>query len=159
MRKWLKRTLVGVFGASVLFGGLAACSHRSHGGWGGAPRSEAEQSEWRAKMVERAGSRLDLDAAQKAKLAVLADTLAAQRKAVMAGSADPRAELNALIAGERFDRGRAQNFVDGKTAALRQASPAVITAAADFYDSLNATQQQKVRDLLARGGRRHGWHG
>ena len=156
MRKWLKRTLVGIFGAGVLFGGLAACSHRSHG-WHDGPRSEAEQAEWRARMVDRAGAKLDLDAAQKAKLAVLADTLAAQRKAMMAGGA-PRAEMSALIAGERFDRGRAQAFVDAKTATLREASPAVIAAAADFYDSLGAAQQQKVRDLLARGGR-HGWGG
>lgn len=158
MKTWLKRTLVGVFGASVLFGGLAACSHRGHGPWSGAPRSEAEQAEWRARMVERAGSRLELDAAQKAKLGLLADTLAAQRKTVMSGT-DPRAELRAMVAGERFDRGRAQSLVDAKTAALREVSPAVIAAAADFYDSLNATQQQKVRDLLARGGRRHGWQG
>ena len=158
MKKWLKRTLVGVFGASVLFGGLAACSHRGYA-WGGAPRSEAEQAEWRGKMVERAAAKLELDATQKAKLALLGDTLATQRKAMMADGTTPRAELNALIAGERFDRGRAQTFVDAKTAALRQASPAVIAAAADFYDSLNAAQQQKVRDLLARGGHRHGWRG
>jgi Spy/CpxP family protein refolding chaperone len=159
MRKWIKRTLIGVFGASVLFGGLAACSHRSHSGWGGAPRSEAEQAEWRAKMVERAASRLELDAAQKAKLALLGDTLAAQRKVMMADGAHPRTELTALIAGERFDRARATSFVETKTAALRQASPAVIAAAADFYDSLNPAQQQKVRDMLARGGHRHGWRG
>lgn len=159
MKKWLKRTLVGVFGASVLFGGLAACSHRSHGGWGHEPRSEAEQAEWRAKMVERAASRLELDAAQKAKLAVLGDTLAAQRKVMMGDGTHPRAELSALVAGERFDRARASSFVEAKTAALRQASPAVIAAAADFYDSLSPAQQQKVRDMLARGGHRHGWRG
>ncbi len=159
MRKWIKRTLIGVFGASVLFGGLAACSHRHHGGgWGGALRSEAEQAEWRAKMIERAAARLELDAAQKARLAVLGDTLAAQRKVMLGDGANPRSELNALIAGERFDRTRASAFVEAKTAALRQASPAVITAAADFYDSLNAGQQQKVRELLARGGGRH-WRG
>ncbi len=159
MRKWIKRTLIGVFGASVLFGGLAACSHRSHGPWQTSHLSEAEQAEWRGKMVERVASKLELDAAQKAKLGILADTLATQRKAVMAGTTDPRAELTAMIAGERFDRSRAQSLVDGKTAALRTASPAVIGAAADFYDSLNATQQQKVREVLARGGRRHGWRG
>lgn len=158
MRKWIKRTLIGVFGASVLFGGLAACSHRQHGGWGGAPRSEAEQAEWRAKMVDRVASRLELDAAQKAKLGVLADTLSAQRKAMLAGS-DPRAELTATIAGERFDRTRAQAFVDAKSATLRTASPAVIAAAAEFYDALNPAQQQKVREFLARGGHRHGWRG
>jgi periplasmic protein CpxP/Spy len=159
MRTWIKRTLIGVFGASVLFGGLAACSHRSsHGHWGGGNVSEAEQLKWRERMLDKAGSRLDLDAAQKAKLAVLAETLAAQRKAVMAGTADPRAELQALVAGERFDRNRAQSFVDGKASAIRTASPAVIAATADFYDSLKPEQQQKVREMLNRGGR-HGWRG
>ena len=160
MKTWIKRTLVGVFGASVLFGGLAACSHhRMHEGHGGAAMSEADRVEWRAKMIERASSKLELDAAQKAKLAVLADTLAAQRKTVMGTTTDPRAELQAMISGERFDRSRAQTMVDTKTAALREASPAVITAAADFYDSLKPAQQQQLRDALARGGRGRGWRG
>ena len=37
-------------------------------------------------------------------------------------------------------------------------SPQVIAAAADFYDSLDATQQQKVRDFMARGPGRGPWH-
>ena len=41
-----------------------------------------------------------------------------------------------------------------KTAALNAKSPEVIAAAGDFYDSLNPTQQQKVRDFMQR---RHGW--
>lgn len=158
MKNWIKRTLIGVFGASVLFGGLAACSQRGHHGhWGQA--SETERAEWRGKMVERASAKLELDTAQKARLATLVDTLAAQRKAVMGSGADPRAELQAMLAGERFDRSRAQALVESKSAALRDASPAVIAATADFYDSLKPAQQQQLRDLLARGGRRHGWGG
>lgn len=158
MKKWIKRTLVGVFGASVLLGGLAACSHhRMHEGFGGgAAMSESERAEWRAKMIERASGKLDLDSAQKAKLAVLADTLAAQRKTVVGTSTDPRAELQAVISGERFDRSRAQTLVDTKTAAVREAAPAVITAAADFYDSLKPAQQQQLREALSRG-RGRGW--
>lgn len=160
MRKWIKRTLIGVFGASVLFGSLAACSHRGHNGaWGGSAMSETDRAEWRAKMVERAGSKLDLDAAQKAKLTVLADTLVAQRKTVMGTTTDPRAEVQALIAGEKFDRSKAQALIDGKTAAVREASPAVITAAADFYDSLKPAQQQQLREAMNRGGRGRGWRG
>ena len=159
MRKWIKRTLVGVFGASVLFGSLAACSHRTHGHWGGGAMSDADRSEWRAKMVERAAGKLELDALQKAKLTVLADTLVAQRKTVMGTTTDPRAELQALIAGERFDRTKAQALVEGKTAAVREASPAVITAAADFYDSLKPAQQQQLREAMRRGGHGRGWRG
>lgn len=159
MKTWMKRTLIGVFGATALIGGLAACSHRMHAPWAMAGMSESDQAKWRERMVERAGSKLDLDAAQKAKLSALADTLAAQRKQVMGSGADPRAEFQALLAGERFDRARAQALVEAKTSALRDASPAVIAAAADFYDSLKPAQQEQVRSLLARGGHRRGWGG
>jgi Spy/CpxP family protein refolding chaperone len=158
MKPWIKRTLIGVFGASVLFGGLAACSHRSHGPWG-SQMTEAERAEWRGKMVERAGRKLDLDAAQKAKLTLLADALDAQRQAMVAKGGDPRAELKAVLAGPQFDRQRALAMVDTKTAALREGSPTLVTAAADFYDSLKPEQQQKVRELLDRRGGRHGWRG
>ena len=104
MKTWIKRTLIGVFGATALIGGLAACSHRPHAPWAMAGMSEADQAKWRERMVERAGSKLDLDAAQKAKLSVLADTLAAQRKQVMGTGTDPRAEFQALLAGERLAR-------------------------------------------------------
>ena len=34
MKTWIKRTLIGLFGASIVVGGLAAYGHRHHG-WGG----------------------------------------------------------------------------------------------------------------------------
>ena len=34
MKTWIKRSLIGLFGVSILVGGLAACGHR-HAGWGG----------------------------------------------------------------------------------------------------------------------------
>ncbi len=35
MKPWIKRTLFGLFGVSILAGGLSACGHRHHGadGW------------------------------------------------------------------------------------------------------------------------------
>jgi periplasmic protein CpxP/Spy len=160
MRRWMKRTMIGVFGVSMIAGGLAACSHhRYHGGWY-AQMSDAERAELHAKMVDKASRRLDLDAAQKAKLAVLADTLSAQRKAIAGQGGDPRAELKAVLAGAQFDRSKAQALVDSKTTAVREGAPAVISAMADFYDSLKPDQQQKVRELLERrGGGHHRWHG
>jgi len=160
MRRWMKRTLIGVFGVSMIAGGLAACSHhRYQGGWYG-QMSEAERAELHARLVEKASRRLDLDANQKAKLTVLAETLSAQRKAMVAQGGDPRAELKAVLAGAQFDRNRAQSLVEAKTKAVQEGSPAVISAMADFYDSLKPDQQQKVRDLLdRRGGHHRGWHG
>lgn len=154
MKPWIKRTLAAVFGVSLLAGGLSACGHHGHGPFGGGPVSAEQAAEWRGKMVDRVAGKLALDAAQKAKLTVLADKLAAQRQALAPAGQDPRADLKALVAGEKFDRARAQALVQDKTAALQKGSPEVIAAMADFYDSLNPTQQAKVREFM---DQRRGW--
>jgi len=154
MRPWLKRTFIGLFGATVLVGGLAACSHGHHGPFSGR-MSEEDATKMRTRMVERVGKELDLDAAQKQNLNTLADKLREQRLALMSGANDPRAEIQSLVAGPTFDRERAQGIVNAKTDALRGKSPEVIAAAAAFYDSLKPEQQQKVRDFMARRG--FGW--
>ena len=151
MKPWIKRTLIGVFGASILFGGLAACSHRHHG-WS-ANMSAEEAAQFRGKMLDRVSSKLDLNEDQKKRLTALADKLHEQRAAMMGQSKDPRAELQALVAGDKFDKARAQTLVSEKTAAIQARSPEVIAALADFYDSLNPAQQQKVREFMQQRGR------
>jgi len=105
-------------------------------------------------MIERVSSKLDLNADQKQRLSVLADKLHEQRTALMGQTKDPRAEVKALVAGDKFDRVRAQALVTEKTTVLQSKSPEVIAALADFYDSLNPAQQQKVRDFMVHRG---GW--
>jgi protein CpxP len=154
MKTWIKRTLIGLFGASLIFGGIAACSHRhGDGNW---QVSEEDSAKFKAKMVERVGKELELDAAQKERLGVLADTLRAQRVALVGTTINPRAEMQALVTGPTFDSARAQSLINAKTAALQVKSPEVVAALAAFYDSLNPAQQQKVRDFM---GKRHGWRG
>jgi periplasmic protein CpxP/Spy len=153
MKRWLKRTLIGVFGASVLFGGLAACSHRyHHHDWQN--MSEEDAAKRRAQMIDRVSSRLDLDEAQKAKLGVVVDQLRAGRQALH-GTTDPRSEIQSLVAGNTFDRAKAKALIDAKTSTVQSKSPELIAAFGDFYDSLRPEQQQKVRDFMQRG--RHGW--
>ena len=151
MRSWIKRTLVGVFGASLLIGGLSACGHHHEGRW---QMSESDSAKMRERMLERVGKELALDDAQKQRLAVLADKLKEQRSALVGTTTDPRADMQAFIAGTKFDRERAQGFVEAKTTAVRTKSPEVIAAAADFFDGLKPEQQQKVRDFL---NKRRGW--
>ena len=148
MKPWFKRSLFGLAGAALVAGSLTGCAGQRHG-WGGDP------TEFRARMVERVSSKLELDAAQKQKLNVLAEKLHAQRMAVR-GGADPRAEFKALFAGDKLDQQRAARLVEEKTAAVRTGSPEVIAAAADFFDNLNPAQQQKVREFMDRGRR---WRG
>jgi Spy/CpxP family protein refolding chaperone len=148
MKHWFKRSLFGIAGAALLAGSLAGCSGYRHG-WSG------DSAEFRARIVERIGSKLDLDAAQKQKLAVLTDKIQAQR-AALRGGGDPRAEFRALFAGAKLDQERAKKLVEDKAAAIQAGSPEVIAAAADFFDNLNPAQQQKVREFMERGRR---WKG
>ena len=155
MKPWIKRSLFGLFGATLLVGGLSACSHGRHER---GPMSEERITEMRGKAIERVSGKLNLDEAQKQKLGVLADKLQAQRTLMMGAhpNATPRADLQALVAGETFDRARAQALLDEKTRAVQTGGPEVITALGDFYDSLNAEQKTQVRELMQR---RKGWWG
>ena len=157
MKRWIKRTLFGIFGASLLVGGLAACSHRhdSHGGW---QVSAEDAAKWRERFIERATKELQLDDAQKQRLGSVFDTLREQRSALMGSTTNPRAEVANLIKGDKFDAARATTLVDEKTGAIRSKSPEVIAAFAGFYDTLKPEQQQKLRDFLDQR-RGHGWRG
>ncbi|MEN9843598.1 MAG: hypothetical protein RLZZ612_1427 [Pseudomonadota bacterium] len=151
MKVWIKRTVLGLLSATVLVGGLAACAGKgSHGPW-----TEERVGEVRGKVVERISSKLDLTEAQRQKLNVLADEVLAQRKALRQGAGEPRAQMQAIIQGQTFDRQRAQALLSQKTEAVQSHGPKVIAALADFYDSLNPEQQQKVRERLAQG--KGGW--
>jgi protein CpxP len=152
MNVFIKRTVIGLFSAAVLAPGLTACGHRTPGF--GDNVSAEQSAQHRSKMVERVSGKLDLNPDQKQRLNLLADKLHEQRLAVMGQTTNPRAEISALVAGDKFDKARAQTLVTEKTTAVQAKSPEVIAAMADFYDSLNPAQQQKVRDFMAHRG---GW--
>ena len=151
MKRWIKRSLIALFGVTVLVAGLSACGHRSLEF--GTSLSAEEYAQKRDKMVDKAASKLDLNADQKKRLAVLGDKLYEQRTALIGQTKDPRTEMKALVSGDKFDKARAQTLITEKTTALQAKSPEVIAALADFYDSLNSAQQQKVRDYME--GRGH----
>jgi periplasmic protein CpxP/Spy len=156
MRTWLRRTLLGALGATLLAGAFGAGVWRGHHHrWGWHAMNDADIARVKERAVAHLGRRLDLDDGQKAKLGVLADRLREQRNALVpAGSPAPRAEFAALFAGSTFDRTQAQALVTAKTAAIGSKAPDVIAALGDFYDSLSPAQQEKVRGYMNRG--RHG---
>lgn len=154
MKPWIQRSLIVLTSATVVIGGLTACGSRGdHArGW-----SDERVAEMRGKAVEKISGKLELNAGQKAKLDVLADEMIASRKVMRGESGDVRADLQALIAGDRFDRSKAQQMLDQKTRALQGSGPKVLAAFGDFYDSLDPEQQKQVRERLERRG--HGWWG
>jgi protein CpxP len=156
MNTWLKRTLIGTAAAAALAGSIAAYSQADQHFRGGPPSAE-DMASHQAHMLEHISKSLDLDAAQQGKLQALTAQLHAQHDKLMSGT-DPHERMTSLIAGNTFDRAGAQALVDEKIATLRANSPALIAAAGDFYDSLRADQQQKVRDFMAQHHARMGMH-
>jgi periplasmic protein CpxP/Spy len=157
MKPWIKRTLIGVFGASILIGGLTACGTGGHrGGQHGGNWSAERVTEMRGKAINTISSKLELNDAQKQKLGVLADEVIASRTALRGKDADPRTEFKAMVAGDKFDRARAQALLEQKTQVVQGNGPKMIAAMADFYDSLNPAQQKQVREKMEHRG---GWWG
>ena len=156
MKNWMQRIgmkrALATLGVVLVVGTLSACAGGRHGGH----MSEGDSAARQAKMVDYAGKKLDLNDAQKQRLNVLGDKLREQRASLMGASNDPRADIKALVAGDKMDRAKAQALIEDKTSAIKAKSPELIAAAADFFDSLNPAQQQQVRDLM---NRRRGWGG
>lgn len=146
MNTWLKRTLIG--GAAVLaLGGSIAAWSQAESHWHGGPPSAEDIASHEAHMLAHIGEALDLDSAQKARLQALATQLHSQHDQLMGPGQHDR--IKALMAGSTFDRAAAQAMVDEKVRTLQTNAPALIAAAADFFDSLRPEQQQKVRDFMA----------
>jgi Spy/CpxP family protein refolding chaperone len=148
-----RRMLFGVLAATLVVGGLSACGHSRDHAWG-ATVTQEQYAQKRDKMLERAASKLDLNAEQKQLLSTVGDKMFEQRSALVGQSTDPRVELKALIAGPKFDTAKAQTLLTEKTTVMQAKSPQTLAAFAAFYDSLNVTQQQKLRDLMEG---RHAW--
>lgn len=130
---------------------LSACGHRY--------KSPEQRADW---MIGRIDSELDLNDGQKAKLMVVRDKMLAARREMHGQDGDQRDRMLAVIAGRSFDRDQAMNLFEEKTATMKQHGPDVITALADFYDSLDETQQRKLREHLAErmdSFYGHGWGG
>nr|WP_316644475.1 Spy/CpxP family protein refolding chaperone [uncultured Roseateles sp.] len=98
------------------------------------------------RLMAKASRRLDLNPAQQLALRQLLELLQQQREALKGGSA--RKELADLLGGASFDRAAAQSLWDDRMQALRDGGPVLIAAIADFFDTLDADQQQLLRFML-----------
>ena len=102
---------------------MTGCANRHHGYSMAA--SEEDSAKFKARMVERVGKALDLNEQQKQRLATLGDRMREQRMALIGKTTDPRAEVQALVAGATLDKAIAQALIEEKTSALRCAASAL----------------------------------
>lgn len=101
-------------------------------------------------IINRASSRLDLNAIQKQNLIAIKDTIKQQR--ALHQNQNPHDELVKLLSVPVLDEAKVLSLVEIRTTQLHLAAPAVVSAIADFTNSLNDKQRAeiiKVADKIA----------
>lgn len=102
-------------------------------------------------LAARLGRKLDLDEGQQRRLGAWLEQLQQQRDTMSSLARGP--DVAGLFGGEQFARAPAQQLLDAKLDALRAAGPGLVTAFADFFDSLDGEQRQVLRFMMRRFGR------
>ena len=130
--------------------------HMGHGRHGHPFGRHADADGFAEHLLARIGAKLDLDEEQQRRLGAWFEQLQRQRESLKGLARGP--ELAGLIAGEQFPRESAQQLLDAKLDALRASGPGLVTAFAEFFDSLDTEQRQVLRFMMRRFGhsRRHG---
>jgi len=109
-----------------------------------------------ARIVERIGDRLELDATQSDALLGFVTEMQSIRTLMRGG--ELRDEGLALLSSDTLDQGAALTLLESRADALRAQAPELVAAAAVFFDGLDAQQREQVRDFAERGARRGGRH-
>ena len=123
--------------------------HHHHGHHDHHERGEGSRAE---RMAEHAANHLDLSDAQRGHLSELLELMQSSRESLRGD--DPVAELTALLANTRLDREAARAAAEKRVQSVQSGLPGLIEALGNFYDSLDADQQQALRFLLRR---KAGW--
>lgn len=93
--------------------------------------------------------KLDLQEHQSQKLEILKQQIVSKINQVKQEKQQRKEKLLAIISDEQFDREAATIFLQEKTQLINNEASPLIIAFADFYDSLEAEQQQLIRDKVA----------
>ncbi len=144
MTKTLIILLVAVAGV-LLIGGVAWAKY---GGYCGGPE----------RIVERVSKELELDQAQKGKLESIGQSLGEMREQWRQRRGETRDQVLSLLDGPGFDRERAAELIEERHSVWRERGDLLLTRFADFSDSLDDGQRQKLRTLIEEKTS-HRWHG
>lgn len=105
------------------------------------------------KMLERVGSKLDLDDNQNAALSNFATELMETRELMRGPESDVRTQISELLTADTFDQGKALTMINERAQALQNKAPELVAAAAVFFDGLTAEQKSSIQDFAEKGRR------
>jgi hypothetical protein len=120
--------------------------HRRHRGW---------FAQW---MMRRIGRKLKLDHVQQGRLQALQGKMHEAHDELHQLRRDTHAEVEKLIMAERLDREAAKRLLVVPRHAMDEHMPEVLDSFADFLDSLNGEQRQRLLSLWQRHQHHHGFH-
>ncbi len=99
-------------------------------------------------ISNKISNKLDLQKHQEQKLDALKKQLLALINQVRQNKQQSKEQVLALMSGEQLDRDGASRLLKEKINQMNQDGSPLITAFADFYDSLDAKQQQLIKDRM-----------
>jgi Spy/CpxP family protein refolding chaperone len=118
--------------------------HHRHRGW---------IAQW---MMRRIGRKLKLDTQQQGRLEALQGKMHEVHDDLRQVRRDTHAEVEKLITTEHMDREAARRLFQVPRHAMEERMPEMVDSFADFYDSLNGEQRQRLLTLWQRHQRHHG---
>lgn len=99
-------------------------------------------------ISERVSSELELNESQQSNLQSLIDTVMEKRGNFKENRSERKAELLAMLDSETLDQGKINALLTQKTQAVESAAPEMISAIAQFTDSLSAEQRAELKEKL-----------
>ncbi len=99
-------------------------------------------------MVEKITKKLSLNNEQKNKLTVLKDSMLTLRSDIKQDKAVLKQDLLSSVSGTTLDEAVILGHIEQKAETLHTRAPEFVAALGEFYNSLDANQQEKVRTKI-----------
>ncbi len=119
----------------LLVGGVAWAKQR---GYCGGPE----------RVVERVSQELELDQTQKGKLELIGQSFADMREQWRQRRGETKNQVLGLLGTPVFDRDKAAELMDERHTVWRERGDLLLAQFADFSDSLDDGQREKLRTLI-----------
>ena len=145
-----KKIIISLVGATILVSAISACN-RSPWSHHGSANPEKTVT-W---IKEEIDDRLDLTESQNIELDALADQLIVLYKERKAVKDNQKTIARELFTSPTMDQTKALALVTDHTQYVSQKAPEVISAVAQFTDSLSAEQKQQIGDRFDKWIKRH----
>ena len=100
------------------------------------------------RITQSITKKLDLNETQKASLNTLKEEILSTRQAMKSNRETDVSILRELLSQPRFDQERANTVVDSHIQEISSRTPGVISAVADFWDSLDPEQQAMIKTKM-----------